>query len=55
MEFLIIQNPAQPISTRLKREMMKEFNQPAGLAIKLKTRLMKLPKLFSNSPFSLAC
>lgn len=34
---------------------MKEFDQPAGLAIKLKTRLIKLPKLFNNSLFNLAC
>lgn len=33
---------------------MKESNQPVGLIIKLKLRLIKLPKLFSNSLFNLA-
>ena len=30
-------------------------NQSAGFEIKLKTRLMKLPKLLSNSRFNFAC
>lgn len=45
----------QLISRDCKRKITKEFNQPAGLAIKLKTRLMKFPKLFSNSLFNFAC
>uniref|UniRef100_A0A0A8Z1S6 Uncharacterized protein n=1 Tax=Arundo donax TaxID=35708 RepID=A0A0A8Z1S6_ARUDO len=34
---------------------MEPYPAPSGFAMKLSTRLMKLPKLFSNSLLSLAC
>lgn len=43
------------IVQRIFQKPIRVTDIPGGFAIKLKTRLIKLPKLFSSSVFSFAC